>query len=219
MLFGSSQVAEGRRLLLSTQKDIDIVLEVSDGLQGIEDLTQAAVDVVLIDVRLKSLSGLETTARFFRRNVGTDDRLPRFVVTGPFSSPQFTIDAIRAGASSVVTEDDTAEQLLDALRMVAAKDFAVDNLEWFGLFESQGLERGSNPRWLLRLAGLEPKHRAAFDLLCAGLNEPEIAQQLKLSATSTRWAVEEVMRQLGIASRPQLALAVYEAVNPNVGQE
>lgn len=219
MLFGSSQVAEGRRLLLSTQKHLDIVLEVSDGLQGIEDLTQAAVDVVLIDVRLKSLSGLETASRFFRRNVGTDDRLPRFVVTGPFSSSQFTIDAVRAGASAVVTEDDTAEELLDAIRMVAAKDFAVDNLEWFRLFEGQGLERGSNPRWLLRLAGLEPKHRAAFDLLCEGLNESEIAQRLKLSATSTRWALEEIMRQLGVASRPQLALAVYEAVNPNVGQE
>ncbi|MFM5905738.1 MAG: response regulator [Micrococcales bacterium] len=218
LVFGSSQVAEGRRLLFSTQSDLDIVLEESDGQLAIESLSEAAVDVVLMDVRLKSLSGLETAARFFRRNVGSGERLPRFILTGPFSSDQFTLDAVRAGASAVVTEDQTAEELLDWVRRLASKEFAVDNAKWFGFFEAQGLVRGDNPRWLLRLAALEPKHRQAFDLLCAGLNEPEIAVRLKLSATSTRWAIEEVMRSLGVASRPQLALAAYEAVNPDAGE-
>ena len=218
LVFGSSQVAEGRRLLFSTQRDMDIVLEESDGLVAIESLSEASVDVVLMDVRLKSLSGLETATRFFRRNVGSGERLPRFILTGPFSSDQFTIDAIRAGASAVVTEDQTAEELLDSVRALSAKEFSVDNASWFEFFQAQGLERGTNPRWLLRLSNLEPKHRQAFELLCSGMNEPEIASQLKLSATSTRWAVEEVMRNLGVASRPQLALAVYEAVNPNAGQ-
>ncbi|MFM5904589.1 MAG: response regulator transcription factor, partial [Micrococcales bacterium] len=119
LVFGSSQVSDGRRLLFSTQSDLDIVLEESDGQLAIESLSEAAVDVVLMDVRLKSLSGLETAARFFRRNVGSGERLPRFILTGPFSSDQFTLDAVRAGASAVVTEDQTAEELLDCVRRLA----------------------------------------------------------------------------------------------------
>ncbi len=211
LIFGNRIIREGRRLLLQSQPDFDIVYEESDGLIALEAIGELAVDVLLVDNRLRSLSGSELTRRFLRRNIGVEQQLPRFVLTGPFGSGAMALEAIRCGATDMVSEEETPEELLEALRGAASQDDHLDTDELVEFFRDQGVESGSNQRWLLRLVGLSETESEIIESLRAGVPLAEIANQAEGFSKMLGSALDSIQERLGLATRAQLVLALAEA--------
>lgn len=211
LLFGDALVREGRRMLLQTVDEFDIVWEEEDGLAASNLLAEAAVDVVLLDNRLKTLSGTDTIRRFLRRNLGQEGKLPAFVLTGPFTSGQMSLEAIRSGAADFVSEEETAEDLILALKQAASLDKHVDFAALQAFFEEEGVQHGSNQRWLLRLNNLTEHENQVFEALALATSDKSLARQTGLTSTRIRWILDSFEEKLGLVSRSQLALALHEA--------
>jgi DNA-binding NarL/FixJ family response regulator len=211
LVFGSRAIRDGRKLLLGTQKDFDIVYEAEDGALALEQLTSAVVDVVLIDNRLRNMSGIDLIRKFIRRNLDTDVKLPAFVLTGPFASPALALEAVRSGADDLVTEDESPDELITAIRGAANDSTSVDVDELRHLFAMSGVESGSNQRWLLRLTNLTDYEQVCLDFLRSGLEYEEIPEAANLSVRTVRSALDALQQRLGLATREQLTLALYEA--------
>lgn len=211
LAFADSLTREGRRMLLQTQADFDVVYEESDGTRMLQSLADAFVDVVLVDSRLKGLSGFEVISKYLRRNSGSDTKPPAFILTGPFSSDALVLEGVRCGATGVVTEEDDAEVLLQTLRASVKLDSAFNLNQLVNFFEQQGVAYGGNQRWRLRLAGLDAEEERVLEAIAAGLDGEELKSSTGLPATKIRWTLDSLQRRLGLATRSQLALALYEA--------
>lgn len=211
LVFGNKTIREGRRMLLQSQPDFDIVYEESDGLAALDAIDDLAVDVLLVDNRLRSLSGSELIRKFLRRNVGSEAKLPSFVLTGPFSSGPMALEAIRCGANDMVSEEESADELLAAVREAGSLDHRVDFGMLSDFFWEQDVPHGGNQRWLLRLNNLEAEEQQVLDALQAGFEDIELEQHTGLPHTKVRWVLDGLQKRLGLATRSQLALALYEA--------
>lgn len=211
LLFGDRATRDGRNMLLSTVGNIDVVYQEEDGLRAIEKLTDAAVDVVLVDNRLRSLSGSQFIQKFLRRNLATGSTLPSFVLTGPFASVAMTLEAIRSGADDLVTEDEAADEIIQAVLKAAKPEKVVDIDDLRGVFHSAGLTSGSNTRWLLRLTELDDKEQAVIDGFSEGLEIPEIAESKGMTQRAVHSALDKLQARLQLATRAQLVLSLFEA--------
>jgi len=211
LLFGNHLVREGRRLLLQTQPDFDIVWEGSDGIAAVEDLAKAVVDVVLVDNRLTGISGVEMIRRFLRRNLGEGSSVPAFVLTGPFTSGIMSLEAIRCGATDLVTEEDEPEELIEAIRAARGLDPRIDFAAMQDFFESMGIQQGSNTRWLLRLSNVTDEEQAVLDALTRGVQFGELGIATQLPNTKVRWILDALQKRWNFVSRAQLALALHES--------
>lgn len=211
LVFGDALTRDGRRMLLLSQDDFDVVYQESDGLAMVNNLTEALVDVVLVDNRLKGVSGTSAIARFQRRAVGSEHKPPAFILTAPFGDNQLLLEGVRCGATGVVTEEDSTEVLLDSLRAAAKPDpiFNLNRMAEF--FAEQGVMYGGNQRWMLRLAGLNDEEQRVLDAISSGFDGENLKEQTKLPATKIRWTLDALQLKLGLATRAQLALALYEA--------
>lgn len=211
LLFGNRAIREGRRMLLETQPDFDIVYEESNGNLAVDALSNIAVDVVLVDNRLIGLAGTEMIQRFHRRNIGSGTALPSFVLTGPFASVELSLQAVRCGATDLVTEEDTPEHIIESLRAAAG---AETKLNWETMrqaFEAAGVASGSNPRWLLRLTDLNPDEQTVYDAIVAGTALDDIGKATGLLPVRVRFALDTMQHRLGQVTRSQFALALHEA--------
>jgi DNA-binding NarL/FixJ family response regulator len=211
LLFGDPLVREGRRMLLATQPQFEVVWEESDGFVASESLADAAVDVVLVDNRLKTLSGSESIRRFIRRNLGRDGKLPAFVLTGPFNSVPMSLEAIRCGASDFVSEEETAEEIFHALQDAGSLEKHVDFAALQEFFEEAGVEHGSNQRWVFRLNNLNEIEQRVFEALANATSDQSLAQDTELTVTRIGWILDSFQEKLGVVTRSQLALALHEA--------
>ncbi|MFM7030487.1 MAG: response regulator [Micrococcales bacterium] len=219
LLFGNKQIRDGRRMLLGTQRDFDIVYEGSDGLAAIDELLNYSLDVILVDNRLQNLSGLQTIQRFLRRHSDGLTRLPGFVLTGPFGSPEMELQAIRAGAIGTVTEEDSAQAVIDRVRRAGQTRESIDTEYVNRVFANQGILSGSNQRWLLRLVDLPADEQRVLDAIGSGISFDEISNSTGLSIKRVNETLGSMQRRLGLATRHQLYLALYEAgvIKPLVG--
>lgn len=211
LLFGNPLIREGRRMLLQTQPDFDIVYEESNGTTAIDALSDIAVDVVLVDNRLSGISGSEMIRRFHRRNFAPNVKLPAFVLTGPFAAVELSIEAVRCGATDLVTEEDQPQAIIDSIRAAAGLEHKIDFETMRLAFEGAGISSGSNQRWLLRLSGLSDDEQRVFDAIAAGNPLDDIMQVTQLPATKVRWALDSMQAKLGVVTRSQFALALHEA--------
>lgn len=208
---GDSDIRQGRAELLRSVRELDLVWQGENGLRAIEELPEITVDVVLVDVRIRGISGTDFIQRYLRRHVGTEAQVPRFVLTAPFPSPELAIAAVRAGATDFVSEEEPVEDLVNAIREAKSGDTAADFRELAEFFESIGVTPGSQPRWHLRLGELPEREARIFTLLTEGHSESDLPKELGIPAMSVRAALANLMRGLGLATKVQLALAVFEA--------
>lgn len=198
-------------MLLQTTADLDVVYEEADGLVALEEIGDLALDVVLVDNRLRSISGSELVRRFLRRNLNAETKLPGFVLTGPFDSGPMALEAIRCGASDMVSEENSAEELLAAVREAGATDHSLDLKALSLFFAAEGVVPGSNQRWLLRLVNLNDDEQKVLDAISGVANQAGIEEKSGLPHTKVRWALDSLQGRLGLATRSQLALALFEA--------
>ncbi len=201
-------VRAGFRMVLDSQADIEVVGEAADGADAVRQLGRLSADVVLMDVRMPVLDGIEATARLQASSGG-----PRVLVLTTFDLDEYAFAAIRAGASGFLLKDAPPEDLLAAVRTVHAGDGVVAPsttrrlLSHLATLPGTPLPTaGDDPR----LAALTDRERQVLVKMGEGLSNAEIAAALFLSETTVKTHIGRVFAKLRLRDRVQAVILAYE---------
>jgi DNA-binding NarL/FixJ family response regulator len=197
-------VRAGFRMLLAREDDIEVVAEASNGLEAVAKAARFQPTVVLMDVRMPELDGLEATRRILAA-----DGEARILVLTTFDLDEYIFEALSAGASGFVLKDDPPEQLIAAIRTVAAGDALLSpavTRRVIGRFTQ--LQRAAPPKELGELTGRELE---IFRLIARGLSNGEIARELFISDTTVKTHVTRVLRKLNLRDRVQAVVLASRA--------
>ena len=194
-------VRSGFKMVLDERPDLELVGEASDGQQALELVRELDPDVVLMDVRMPNLDGVEAT----RRLVESGTRA-RVLVLTTFDLDEYVYAAIRAGASGFLLKDVEPAELVDAIRVVAAGN------SLFGPAATERLlARFAEPPTGRSLDELTEREKEILCLLATGLSNAELAEQLFLSETTVKTHVSSILRKLRVRDRVQAVIAAYDA--------
>ena len=199
-----SMVRAGFRMLLTGEEDIEVVAEASNGLEAVEKAARFQPTVVLMDIRMPELDGLEAT----RRILAADDEA-RVLILTTFDLEEYIYEALRAGASGFVLKDDPPEQLIAAIRTVAAGDALLSPAVTTRVIEQfTRIPRFTPPKELQELSARE---RDVLRLIARGLSNGEIAHELYISETTVKTHVTHILKKLNLRDRVQAVVLVYQA--------
>ena len=199
-----SMVRAGFRMLLTGEEDIEVVAEASNGLEAVEKAARFRPTVVLMDIRMPELDGLEAT----RRILAGDDAA-RVLILTTFDLEEYFYEALRAGASGFVLKDDPPEQLIAAIRTVAAGDALLSPAVTTRVIEQfTRIPRFTPPQELQELSARELD---VLRLIARGLSNGEIAQELYISETTVKTHVTHILRKLDLRDRVQAVVLAYQA--------
>jgi DNA-binding NarL/FixJ family response regulator len=197
-------VRSGFRMILEERSDLELVGEAGDGAEAIALTRELDPDVILMDVRMPGVDGVAAT----RRLIESGSRA-RVLVLTTFDLDEYVYAAIRAGASGFLLKDVEPNELVDAIRVVAAGN---------SLFGPAATERlvarfaqEPEPAAVRSLDDLTDREREILRLLATGLSNAELAQRLHLSETTVKTHVSAVLRKLRVRDRVQAVIAAYEA--------
>jgi DNA-binding NarL/FixJ family response regulator len=199
-------VRQGLRVLLEAEADFQIVAEASDGLEVIPLVEKQEPDILVLDLMLPGLSGLEVAHQISQRSFRT-----RVVVLSMYGSEAYVANALQNGASGYILKKSTAEELTQAIREVmAGRRYLSSSISKTALDEFlQQVSENIHDAYDL----LTNREREVFHLLAEGYNNPEIAQRLTISPRTAEMHRGNVMRKLGVRSVAQL---VYQAVRRGI---
>jgi len=197
----------GIRMLVSSQPDLEFVGEAGDGAEGIRVAAEVRPDVVLMDIRMPVMDGIDST-RGILADAERDGRTPRVIVLTTFDLDEAAARAIRAGASGFVLKDADPEFLLAAIRTVHAGTSVIAASATRELFETFGDDRGRGQADAL--AALTAREREIFLLAAQGLSNAEIAGREFLSEATVKTHVSRILGKLGLRDRVQLVVFAYE---------
>ena len=206
-------VRAGFQALLDAEEDIAVIGQACDGEEAIELTRRQRPQVVLMDVRMPRLDGLEATARITADPALRDTRV---VVLTTFELDEYVFGALRAGASGFLLKDVEPAELVAAVRLVAAGDALLAPsrtrrlIEAF-LAEAQGLPCDGTPDRARSLESLTPREREVLALVGRGRSNAEIAEQLVLSPLTVKTHMARLFAKLSARDRAQLVIAAYEA--------
>ncbi len=199
-----SMVRAGFRMLLSREQDVDVVAEASNGLEAVDKAARFQPDVVLMDIRMPELDGLQAT-----RQILTADPSARVLVLTTFDLDEYVYEALRAGASGFVLKDDPPEQLLGAIRTVAAGDALLSpSVTKQVIDQFSRLPRREPPEGL---AELTEREREVLALIAEGRSNAEIGEALFISDTTVKTHVTHVLQKLGLRDRVQAVVLAYQS--------
>jgi DNA-binding NarL/FixJ family response regulator len=198
-----SMVRAGFRLLLSNEQDIEVVAEARDGLEAVDKAARYRPTVVLMDIRMPELDGLEAT----RRILATDDTA-RILILTTFDLDEYVYEALRAGASGFVLKDDPPEQLLAAIRTVAGGDALLSpGVTKRVIKQFTRIPRPVPPK---ELDDLTAREQEILRLIATGLSNAEIGEQLYISETTVKTHVTHILQKLGLRDRVQAVVLAYQ---------
>jgi DNA-binding NarL/FixJ family response regulator len=198
-------VRSGFRLILEAREDIDVVGEAEDGAEAVELARRVDPDVILMDVRMPKLDGVEATRRLTAAGVRA-----RVVILTTFDLDEYVHEAIRAGASGFLLKDVRPAQLVDAVRVVAAGEALLAPTVTRRLLDrfARALPDEKPPP---SLAGLTARELEILRLVAGGLSNAEIAEQLVVTEATVKTHVSSVLRKLHLRDRVQAVVAAYDA--------
>jgi DNA-binding NarL/FixJ family response regulator len=199
-----SMVRAGFRMLLAGEEDIEVVAEASNGLEAVDKAARFDPSVILMDIRMPELDGLQAT----RRILG-EDRDARILILTTFDLDEYVYEALRAGASGFVLKDDSPEQLIAAIRTVAAGDALLSPTITKRVI--QKFARMPRPAPPKELEELSEREREVFRLMTRGLSNAEIGQELFISETTVKTHITHILQKLGLRDRVQAVVLAYEA--------
>ncbi|WP_406863502.1 response regulator transcription factor [Streptomyces sp. HUAS MG47] len=200
-------VRAGFRSILADEEDIEVVGEAADGEQAVALARELRPDVVLMDIRMPGLDGLEAT-----RRITGDERLEgvRVVILTTFDVDDYVYGALRAGASGFLVKDTEPMELLHGVRVVARGDALIaPGVTRRLIAEFAGRSKQPDPS--PRLNALTDREREVMGLVGAGLSNDEIAQRLVLSPATAKTHVSRIMTKLDVRDRAQLVILAYES--------
>ncbi|WP_200307644.1 response regulator [Streptomyces adelaidensis] len=200
-------VRQGFSVLLNTQPDLDVVGQAVHGLDAIDKVAELAPDVVLMDIRMPELGGIEAT-----RRITTENPHIRVLVLTTFDLDEYVYEALRAGASGFLLKDASADQLAEAVRVVAAGDaLLAPGITRRLIAEFSRL--GTTPRAPLkdRVDVLTERETEVLSLIAQGLSNAEIAQRLVVAEQTVKTHVGRILVKLGLRDRTQAAVFAYES--------
>jgi DNA-binding NarL/FixJ family response regulator len=198
-----SMVRAGFRMLLAGEDDIEVVAEASNGREAVEKAARFRPTVVLMDIRMPELDGLEAT----RRILGADHEA-RVLVLTTFDLDEYVYEALRAGASGFVLKDDPPEQLLAAIRTVAAGAALLSPAVTKRVIERFARIPGPAPP--RELDGLTDRERDVFRLVARGFSNAEIGDELFISETTVKTHITHILAKLDLRDRVQAIVLAYE---------
>jgi DNA-binding NarL/FixJ family response regulator len=198
-----SMVRAGFRLLLSGEDDIEVVAEAENGIEAVDKAARFEPSVVLMDIRMPELDGLEASRRILAA-----DPLARILILTTFDLDEYIYEALRAGASGFVLKDDPPEQLLAAIRTVAAGDALLSpTITKRVIKQFASIRRPTPPKELDQLTARELE---VLRLITDGLSNAEIARELYISDTTVKSHVTRVLQKLNLRDRVQAVVLAYQ---------
>jgi DNA-binding NarL/FixJ family response regulator len=208
-------VRGGFRMLINSQPDLEVVAEAGNGQEALASLAAARADVVLMDVRMPDMDGIEATERLLGRAGAAGAAVgPKVVVLTTFDLDEYALAAIQAGASGFLLKDAPPEELLAAIRPVHRGGAVIAPSTTRRLLDHVApLLRAPGPdtgRHVAAVESLTPREREVFTLIAQGLSNPEIAAQLYLSEATVKTHVGHILGKLGARDRVQAVVIAYE---------
>ena len=200
-------VRDGFRMILNAQEEIDVVGEAGDGADAVELTKRLLPTVVLMDVRMPGMNGIEATRRIVLSGVES-----RVLILTTFDLDEYVYEALRAGASGFLLKDVTAAQLVEGVRVVAAGEAMLAPTvtrrlpERFAAGEAGG-EEPTSPS----VESLTGREREILTLLASGLSNAELGARLYLSEPTIKTHLSSIFRKLRVRDRVQAVIAAYDA--------
>jgi DNA-binding NarL/FixJ family response regulator len=199
-------VRSGFASLLDTQQEFTVIGTAPDGVQAVRISRELQPDVVLMDIRMPRMDGVEATRRLTSRGSSA----PRVLVLTTFDLDEYVYEALRAGASGFLLKDVTAERLFEAVRVIAAGDALIAPAITRRLI-SQFAQQSAAPRPATpRLEELTPRETQVLRLIAEGLSNSEIAGRLVVTEETVKTHVSRVLNKLGLRDRTQAVIVAYE---------
>jgi DNA-binding NarL/FixJ family response regulator len=200
-------VRDGFRMILNAQEGIEVVAEAGDGAEAVELTKRLLPHVVLMDVRMPGMNGIEATRRIVLSGVES-----RVLILTTFDLDEYVYDALRAGASGFLLKDVTAAQLVEGVRVVAAGESMLAPTVTRRLLERfAGSLPGGEQRTAPSLQSLTEREREILTLLASGLSNAELGARLYLSEPTIKTHLSSIFRKLGVRDRVQAVIAAYDA--------
>lgn len=208
-------VRAGFRMILAAEPDIEVVGEAADGIGGVDLITRERPDVALMDVRMPHRDGIDAT-----REIVADGSATRVVILTTFDLDEYVFAALHAGASGFLLKDTPPEELVAAVRTVAAGDALLapsitSRVIAAFVDGAAGLPATEEP---LALSSLTEREREVLGLLARGRSNAEIARELFVSETTVKTHVGRVLAKLDLRDRIQAVIYAYEHGVVRVGQ-
>jgi DNA-binding NarL/FixJ family response regulator len=198
-----SMVRAGFRMLLGGEEDIEVVAEASNGQEAVDKAARFHPSVVLMDIRMPELDGLQATKRIIAADNGA-----RILILTTFDLDEYVYEALSAGASGFVLKDDPPEQLLAAIRTVAAGEALLSpTITKRVIRQFTRIPRPTPPKEFDELTSREQE---VFRLIASGLSNPEIAQELYISETTVKTHITHILQKLNLRDRVQAVVLAYQ---------
>ena len=201
-------VRAGFKMILEAEEDLEVVAEASDGHEALARVAELKPDVVLMDIRMPELDGIEATRRVVAAG---GDAPPRVLMLTTFDLNEYVYEALRAGASGFLLKDVPAEQLAAGIRVVAQGEALLAPTITRRLIEEFAQARPEAPTPPPAFDELTPRELEVLRLIARGLSNAEIAEELVVSETTVKTHVARLLMKLGLRDRVQAVVLAYES--------
>ena len=199
-------VRVGLRKILETEPETSVVGEAADGEEAVVEADRLAPDVVLMDIRMPLMDGIEATRRIVRARPET-----RVLILTTFGLDGYVYDALRAGASGFMLKDAPPEEIAAAVRIVASGDALLAPAVTRAVVEEFARQQPAPPSPPRAVEDLTPREREVLDLIVRGLSNPEICARLVITEATAKTHVARILQKLGLRDRVQVVIYAYES--------
>jgi DNA-binding NarL/FixJ family response regulator len=204
-----AMVREGFGALLAAQPDMTVVGQASNGAEAVRKTRELTPDVVLMDVRMPVMDGLEATREILRPS--SEEQQARVLMLTTFDLDEYVYEALRAGASGFLLKDAPAEELVRGVRVVAAGDALLAPSVTRRLIADFAYQRRPTGSLPAKLDLLTPREVEVLRLIARGLSNTEISDSLVVASQTTKTHVGHILMKLGLRDRAQAVVVAYES--------
>jgi DNA-binding NarL/FixJ family response regulator len=201
-------VRAGFRVLVDSASDLEVVGEAADGVEAVRVVRQTRPGVVLMDIRMPAMDGIEATRQIVDAHEGSQTRV---LILTTFELDEYVYDALRAGASGFLLKDTPPEDLLNAIRVIAGGNALLSPSVTRTLIAEFASGTAPRPVNTELLGTITTREREVLLLVARGRSNAEIAEDLHMSAATAKTHVSRILSKLGARDRAQLVVIAYEA--------